>query len=228
MLACRDEQERRPPARRMHVDGRVGGPAHGLHARVKVVDVKALDVDLQRHRPHARREVEQPVRAGADPLAHVLCVGDGVAERDDADRALQLCTHVAHARRHHLHHRALWPAQQVHLVHQQQRHALHSLALPPAPREHVPALGRRHHDVGLVQDLGVHQAFARQLRHRQPEALAKLLAPVCEPLLHERLQRRYVHAACRAVAVSRARQHAKHRKLCADGLAAARRRAHQR
>ena len=33
-------------------EGGVAGARHGLHARVQVGDVEALDVDLQRHRPH--------------------------------------------------------------------------------------------------------------------------------------------------------------------------------
>lgn len=33
-------------------EGRVAGPRHGLHARVQVGDIKALDVDFQWDWPH--------------------------------------------------------------------------------------------------------------------------------------------------------------------------------
>jgi hypothetical protein len=61
-----------------------------LHPRLKVVDVHPLDVDLKGHRPHPRRKVEQPVRAGAEPLADVPGVGQRVREADDPDRRLRL------------------------------------------------------------------------------------------------------------------------------------------
>ena len=72
-------------------------PAPHLHARLKVDDVKALDVDLQGHRAHAGGEVEQAVAGGANPLPNILGVGQAGGQGQDADRLLQLAADVAHA-----------------------------------------------------------------------------------------------------------------------------------
>jgi hypothetical protein len=72
-------------------------PAPHLHARLEVDDVKALDVDLQGHRAHARGEVEQAVAGGANPLPNILGVGQAGGQGKDADRLLQLAADVAHA-----------------------------------------------------------------------------------------------------------------------------------
>ena len=50
----------------------VGGAGHSLEAGVEIHNVEALDVDLQRHRPHSRREIEQAVAARPYPLTQIL------------------------------------------------------------------------------------------------------------------------------------------------------------
>ena len=62
--------------------------------------------------------------------------------------------------------------------------------IPPSspPGQQVPMLWRRDDDVGAVQEADVRGALAGQHRHAHAEAVAKLLAPIRIPLLHEGLQ----------------------------------------
>ena len=62
-------------------------PTTHLHPGVKVVDVKALDVHLQGHWSHTGREGKQAVAAGANPVPHILRIGDACTQGDDADGA---------------------------------------------------------------------------------------------------------------------------------------------
>ena len=111
---------------RMLRDREVGGLDHGELARRELVDVEALDADLERHRTHIRVTVSysqaefrtdrlmiqraresslqvECVRASrAEPLAEVLGVGDRGAQAEDAQRLLRLRRHEPHARHNHL------------------------------------------------------------------------------------------------------------------------------
>ena len=49
------------------------GSAHGQQARGAVVDIEALNDELQGHCSHVRREVEEAVAAGANPLTSDRC-----------------------------------------------------------------------------------------------------------------------------------------------------------
>lgn len=66
-----------------------------------------LDVQLQGHRAHVGVEVEGGGGAAAQPMCHVLGVGQRRAQRHNADRPLNLRRDVAHARADHLQH-GLW------------------------------------------------------------------------------------------------------------------------
>mmetsp|Transcript_58155 Transcript_58155/g.185073 ORF Transcript_58155/g.185073 Transcript_58155/m.185073 type:complete len:210 (-) Transcript_58155:4421-5050(-) len=129
---------------------------HSLHARVEASNVEALDGDLEGHGPHSRVEVEERVARRPDPLPDVLGVGQGGREGDDARGAVELAGDVARAACDNLDHRALLPADEVHLVHDEEVEALHVLPLLPPPRERVPVLRRGQHHLPLLEQLQVH------------------------------------------------------------------------
>ena len=64
-----------------------------------------LYVELQWDRPDIGVEVEEACGGTAQPLGHVLGIGDGGAESDHADRVFQMSGHVAHSGADDLQHR---------------------------------------------------------------------------------------------------------------------------
>mmetsp|Transcript_45500 Transcript_45500/g.131780 ORF Transcript_45500/g.131780 Transcript_45500/m.131780 type:complete len:398 (+) Transcript_45500:1843-3036(+) len=206
------------------LDGLVHGPAHGQQPRGAVVDVEALDDHLQGHCSHVGREVEEAGAAGADPLAHVLGVGQGGSQGDDADGLLHLHGDVAHAADHGLERGPHIAVEQVELIHHEEAHLLHALARLPSAAHQVPLLWGRDDNVRLLQDLHVARGLADELRHLEAQDLAELVGPLVEALLGGRRVRRHVHAAFHGVI---AHEHADDGKLGADRLAARRRGADQ-
>lgn len=65
----------------------VAGLVHGGHAGAVVLAGEACDVDLERHRPHRRPEVEEAELADAQPVGQVARVGQRRREADDAQGA---------------------------------------------------------------------------------------------------------------------------------------------
>mmetsp|Transcript_3463 Transcript_3463/g.9986 ORF Transcript_3463/g.9986 Transcript_3463/m.9986 type:complete len:305 (+) Transcript_3463:1176-2090(+) len=90
VLASWNEHHCRLLALRVGGYGAVRRAAHGLHAGLKVGDVKALDVDGKGHGANARGKVEEAMAASADPLAEILGIGQRRAEADDSDALLCL------------------------------------------------------------------------------------------------------------------------------------------
>mmetsp|Transcript_20226 Transcript_20226/g.41320 ORF Transcript_20226/g.41320 Transcript_20226/m.41320 type:complete len:682 (-) Transcript_20226:1713-3758(-) len=199
--------------------GVVGGLAHGEQPTGHVRDVVALDVNLERYRPHVGVEVEEAVVRAADPLGEVLGIGERGGEREDAHLVVGLAGDVTHARDHDLEHRPHLPSDEVHLVDDEQRDVLHVLALLPPAREHVPPLRRRDDHRAALEQLEVGCRLAAQ--HLDGDAhLAQAELPRSEALLGQLQQGCDVHTA----AARRVLQHAQDGELSADGLARARRR----
>ena len=61
-------------------------------------DVKTLYMQLQRHRPHIRMEVEDSVRAASDPLGKIARVREAGRQRDNAEVGVRLRRDVPHSR----------------------------------------------------------------------------------------------------------------------------------
>ena len=123
--------------------------------------IEALDVEFELEGTHVRVEVERVGRGAVEPLGQVLVVGDGGAESDDANVALDLRAYVAHARANDLEDGAVLAAEQVELVDYEQVHVLHLFALFPAARQNVPVDRSADYDVAFADELQVCGCFAR-------------------------------------------------------------------
>ena len=163
-------------AGRVLQDGVVGGLGHGHDPARVVRHVEALDVELQRHRPHVRVEVEGAVGGAAEPLGHVAAVGEAAGQGHHPHRAVQLRGDVAHPRAHDLQHRPVLAAQQLQLVHDEELHVLDIPPLLPASAEHVPLLWQGDDDVALGQQLEVNAGLLSEDDHLQAQA-GKPVAP---------------------------------------------------
>lgn len=53
----------------------VGGLGHGQHPRPEVVNIEAVQLQLQGNGPDVRPETDEGVGGGADPIADVLGIG---------------------------------------------------------------------------------------------------------------------------------------------------------
>jgi hypothetical protein len=165
------------------------------------------------------------VRRRADPLAEVACVRERDAARDDARvEELGLGADVARAGDDDLVRRAGLAADELDLIRDEEPDVLDVLALAPAARQHVPLRGRAHDNVRALEDAQVRGRLAREREDLLPALeLAEAGAPRADARvdhLRERLE------ADRAPALALAPQ-PEERELGADGLARARRRAHE-
>lgn len=61
----------------------VGGLGHRQHAGAEMVDVEAVQLELQHHRPDVGPEAHERVRRGTDPVADVLSVRQRGRQTDD-------------------------------------------------------------------------------------------------------------------------------------------------
>ena len=124
-----------------------------------VHDLEALDglllgdadvLLLERHGPVRVVEVEEAAReVDAQEQRHVLVVGQGGGEADEA-HVLLGGLHVAQGARHYaLEHGPPLVVQQVDLVDDDEAHELRVGAVAALPRDYVPLLGRAHDHLGL-------------------------------------------------------------------------------
>eukprot|EP00982_Pelagococcus_subviridis_P006987 30392-Pelagococcus_subviridis.AAC.4 len=216
-------------AGRVLADGGVHRPRHRLHPGLEVHDVHALDVYVERHRPHSRWKVEHPVRTRAEPLAEVLRVRERRAQADDANRLVELRADVTHPARDHLHRRSDGAADEVQLVRDEQRDVLHVLPLLPSSADDVPLVRRRDDDLSSLQKLEIRGGLARQRDDADAERVAHARLPVVQALLRDLRRGRHVHAP-RALGLAFVQlvQNAQDREFGADRLPAPRGRADER
>ena len=108
---------------------------HGGQARRIMIDIHALDVELQRDRPSLRMEIERVGRRRAQPRRGVLGVGQGMRQRHDPDGGFfllgKLVGEVAHTGTDHLHGRALVAADELELVDDEEVDGAHVLTVLP-------------------------------------------------------------------------------------------------
>mmetsp|Transcript_38642 Transcript_38642/g.96752 ORF Transcript_38642/g.96752 Transcript_38642/m.96752 type:complete len:272 (+) Transcript_38642:1572-2387(+) len=118
---------------RLGLDGLVDGLAHCQQAAAAVVHVEAVDGDFQGDSADVGAKVEEVGAARADPLSHILGVGQRACQSEYADRLVRLGGDVPHTRHAHLHRRADFGVQQLQLVRNEQPQLRrHLLASPPS------------------------------------------------------------------------------------------------
>ena len=131
-------------------DSIIGRSLHGQQPDRFVVVIEALNVNFQGCRAHTRVEVEG-IRweRYAQPVRHILSIGQWSAQGYYADLALQLILHETNPTGYNF----ICSVKGLQLVQDVETYSLNGFTLSPFTRDHVPSFSCRYDNISLIDDL---------------------------------------------------------------------------
>mmetsp|Transcript_117 Transcript_117/g.251 ORF Transcript_117/g.251 Transcript_117/m.251 type:complete len:255 (-) Transcript_117:546-1310(-) len=202
----------------MFLNGQQRRAIHSQMSCLRKHLIKTLDMNLQRHRPNMGSKVEEGVGSSTNPRPYVPSVGKRGGESNDTDFVIKLRGDVPRSRDHRLQHMPVRTPQQMHFISDEKIHILHSLSHLPPTGKAIPVLGRGNHNSSHIQQLQIHCRLSCQKHDLMSQIRLKLLPPIHESLLTQRIVRDNIHTPGLGFVLRSLLQHPQNRKLRHDSL----------